>query len=98
MATSVRLIHPASGMTKKGYVGFSWTYMFFGWIVPIFRGEMLTALLHLIFSIFTVFIFHIVEMFLYNGQYMRRQLADGWQMDRSDPNFPYAAMKLGMMG
>jgi len=84
-------------MTKKGYVGFSWTYMFFGWIVPIFRGEMLTALLHLIFSVVTVLIFHIVEMFLYNGQYMRRQLAEGWQLDRSDPNFPYAAMKLGIM-
>ncbi len=63
MATSIRLIHPQSGMTKTGYVGFSWTYMFFGWIVPIFRGEMTTALLHLIFSIFTFLIFHIVEMF-----------------------------------
>ena len=30
MATSVIIKHTASGLTKKGYYGYSWTYLFFG--------------------------------------------------------------------
>lgn len=30
MATAVLIKHPASGMVKKGYFGFSWTYLIFG--------------------------------------------------------------------
>ncbi len=97
MATPVRLIHPISGMTKIGYVGFSWTYMFFGPFVPIIRGEVAVGLFHFILSSITFLFFHLIEIFLYNGQYMRRQLTDGWQLDRSDRNFPYVAGKLGIM-
>jgi hypothetical protein len=32
--------HNQSGLVKKGYFGFSWTYLFFGWFVPLFRGEL----------------------------------------------------------
>ena len=53
MATSVIIRHTQSGLTRKGYVGFSWTYLFFGWFVPLFRGELSTAALHLLFTIFT---------------------------------------------
>ena len=37
MATSVLIRHRNSGLTRQGYVGFSWTYLFFGWLVPLFR-------------------------------------------------------------
>lgn len=36
----VRIIHSVSGIAKSGYVGFSWTYLLFGWFVPVIRGEL----------------------------------------------------------
>ena len=49
MATAVIIKHPNSGMIKIGYYGFSWTYLFFGWFVPLFRGELGVAALHMLF-------------------------------------------------
>ena len=50
MATKVNLLHPSTGMMKPGYYGFSWTYLFFGAFVPLFRGELGVAALHFLFS------------------------------------------------
>ena len=36
----VRIIHSVSGIAKNGYTGYSWTYLFFGWFVPVVRGEL----------------------------------------------------------
>ena len=33
------LKHGQSGLTKSGYTGYSWTYLIFGWLVPVVRGE-----------------------------------------------------------
>ena len=38
MADSVMIKHASSGLVKSGKYGFSWTYLFFGWLVPLFRG------------------------------------------------------------
>jgi hypothetical protein len=61
--------HPQSGLTKNGYYGFSPTYLCFGWFVPLFRGEIGIAALHLIFSIFTFGIWQLIASFIYNRQY-----------------------------
>jgi hypothetical protein len=45
MASSILIKHPDSGLMKKGYYGFSWTYLFFGFFVPLFRGELGVAAL-----------------------------------------------------
>ena len=39
MAMRVRLKHPATGIMKAGYVGFSWTSLFFGGLPAIIRGD-----------------------------------------------------------
>ena len=64
--------HPASGLIKNGYFGYSWTYLFFGWFVPLIRGELGIAALHLIFSIVTLGIWQFILSFIYNKQYMTR--------------------------
>ena len=46
----VRIIHSASGIGKNGYVGFSWTYLLFGWFVPVIRGELGVGVLHLVIT------------------------------------------------
>lgn len=74
----VMIQHTSSGLTKKGFYGYSWTYLFFGWLVPIFRGEIGISMLHLILTVATLGIFQIVMPYLYNRQYTSRQLTNGW--------------------
>jgi hypothetical protein len=81
MARQAKLLHAQSGMIKTGYVGFSWTYLFFGCFVPLVRGEIGIAVLHLIISIFTFGFWQLFWCFFYNRQYMQRQLTTGWQLD-----------------
>ena len=92
----VMLRHPQSGLTKSGYVGWSWTYFLFGWFVPIIRGEIGIGLLHLVLTAVTFGIFQWIMSLIYNKQYMTRLLVSGWQLDRNDPNYPLAVRKLSI--
>ena len=47
------LKHQDSGLSKTGFVGYCWTYFFFGFFVPIFRGEIGIGALHFLFSVVT---------------------------------------------
>tara|TARA_B100000686_G_scaffold269470_1_gene285444 strand:+ start:1999 stop:2292 length:294 start_codon:yes stop_codon:yes gene_type:complete len=84
MASQIYIRHEQSGITKNGYYGFSWTYFFWGWLVPIIRGEVGIGALHLLFSIFTLGIWQIIVCFLYNKQYMTRMLTTGWVLAGSE--------------
>ena len=97
MATAVLMRHSASGLTRKGYVGFSWTYLFFGWFVPLFRGELVVAALHLLFTIVTGGLWQLIVCFLYNRQYMTRMLTSGWILADSDGRNAMAAAKLDIV-
>ncbi|MDA8112918.1 MAG: hypothetical protein M0T83_10755 [Nitrospiraceae bacterium] len=82
IAHSITIRHPSSDMTKTGYYGFRWTYLLFGFLVPVFRGELLVGALHLLFTIFTGEIWQVVMAFLYNKQCMTRMLTEkGWVLD-----------------
>jgi hypothetical protein len=96
MATPIMMKHEESGMVKKGYYGFSWTYFFWGWLVPIIRGEMGLGALHLLFTILTMYIFQLVNAFLYNKQYMTRMLTGGWTLSGSEAENKQAKMALGI--
>ena len=85
MATCVMIQNPTNGLTRMGYFGFSWTYLFFGWFVPLIRGELGVAALHFFFTLITCGLWQIVFAFLYNKQYMRRMLEKGYVLkDRPD--------------
>jgi hypothetical protein len=97
MATSIGLRHPTSGLLKKGYYGFSWTYFFFGWFVPLVRGELGVAILHLILTFFTLGIWQIVFAFMYNKQYMTRMLEKGYVLDGNENQLADARRELGVV-
>jgi hypothetical protein len=97
MATAVLMRHSQSGLTRKGYVGFSWTYLFFGWFVPLFRGELVIAALHLLFTLVTGGLWQLIVCFLYNRQYMTRMLTSGWTLADSDGRNALAAAKLDIV-
>jgi hypothetical protein len=78
MATGVIIQNPNNGLTRMGYFGFSWTYLLFGWWVPLIRGELGVAALHLIFTLITFGLWQFIVAFLYNKQYMIRMLEKGY--------------------
>ena len=78
MAQEIRLKHKESDLTKIGCYGFSWTYLFFGPFVPMFRGELGVGALHIVYAIFSAGISNIIFAFIYNKQFLRRQLENGW--------------------
>lgn len=97
MATQIHIKHEQSGMTKYGYYGFSWTYFFFGWFVPLFRGELGVGALHLLFTIFTFGIWQLIVCFLYNKQYMTRMLTAGWTLVGNEQEIKEAKLALSIV-
>ena len=92
----IKIKHQESGIEKNCFVGYAWTYFMFGFFVPIFRGEILIGVLHLIFSILTFGVFQIVMPFLYNKHYSTRLLTDGWELADTEENNDLAKIKIGM--
>lgn len=68
-----------NGELRKVKVGFSWTVFFFGFLVPIFRGDAKWAVLMFIASMLTCFIAQLVFCFVYNGIYVRELLNKGFR-------------------
>ena len=92
----INLKHTNSSLNKPGYVGYCWTYFFFSFFVPIFRGEILIGVLHLIFSVVTFGLFQLVIPFLYNKQFTSRMLTSGWELSDTEENMQVARLKLGI--
>lgn len=93
----VRIIHSVSGIAKNGYTGYSWTYLFFGWFVPVVRGELGVGVLHLVITLVSFGLSQLIFPFLYNRQYMNRMLTSGWVLDMADPNYETARQKLNII-
>jgi len=93
----VRIVHNVSGIAKNGYIGYSWTYLLFGWFVPVVRGELGVGVLHLVITLVSFGLSQLIFPFLYNRQYMNRMLTSGWVLDIADPNYDLARQKLNIV-
>jgi hypothetical protein len=96
MATKVMIKHPASGLIKNGYFGFSWTYLFFGFWVPLIRGEIVISILHLVLTMVTFGLWQLIASFIYNKQYMTRMLENGYVLQDNDDVMQRARLSLGI--
>lgn len=67
-----------NGMIKQCKVGFSWTTLFFGLFVPLFRGDWKWFLIFIIASCLTFCISNIVFCFIYNKIYINSLLEKGY--------------------
>ena len=92
----INVKHNESGILKNCFVGYSWTYFFFGFFVPIFRGEISIGVFHLIFSLVTFGIFQLIMPLLYNKQYSTRLLNNSWSLNDSEENNSIARQKIGI--
>ena len=66
------------GVVKQVKLGFSWTMLFFGFFVPLFRGDMKWTLISLILDVITGGLAWFVLPFIYNKSYVKGLLYDGW--------------------
>lgn len=86
MATELRLLNPQTGIQKKAFIGFSWTSLFFGPFVMMFRGDWLvffvTLVAALILNAVTAgiasIVFALVLGFTYNRWHARRLMERGY--------------------
>ena len=66
------------GQVRTAKVGFSWTVFFFGFFVPICRGDLKWTVIMFIASVCTVWLANLVLCFTYNGTYIRGLLDKGY--------------------
>lgn len=92
----VQIKHSQSNIIKNGYVGYCWTYIIFGWMVPIVRGEIGIGVLHLVLTLITFGVFQIIMPFLYNKQFMTRDLNNGYVLNDTDEINLVAMRKLNI--
>ena len=95
-AKHVMMKSPVTGQLKQGFYGFSWTYLFFGFWVPLIRGELGVAALHLLFTVVTAGLWQIVVCFLYNKQYTNRLIEKGFRFTDTSERNQRAAAALGV--
>lgn len=78
MATEINL--KKGNLIKKGLVGFSLTTLFFGFFVPIFRGDFTWAIIMVVLEAITCGASNIVMAFFYNNKiYTAKLLENGWE-------------------
>ncbi len=69
-----------NGITKEVKNGVSWTYFFFGPLVPLFRGDWKWFLITLVAIPLTFGIAHILFFFKYNKWYLNDLLEKGYKI------------------
>ena len=92
----VLIKHTQAGIVKNGYVGYCWTYLILGWIVPVFRGEIGIGVLHLVLTLVSFGLFQIIMPFLYNKQFMVRHLTTGYELSDEESLNLMAKKRLGI--
>lgn len=75
----VNLRNTLTGEVRTAKIGFSWTFFFFGWLVPLFRTDWKWFVLTLVIGSFTFGLSSWVFMFIYNKIYISELLMFGWE-------------------
>jgi hypothetical protein len=75
---SQQIVLVKNGVEIEVKNGISWTFFFFGWLVPLFRGQGMEALLVVCFGLITFGLSHFYFIFTINKRYKNYLLADGW--------------------
>ena len=74
------MIITKNGLTKEIPQGYSWTTLFFGVCVPLFRGDMKGFIIQSILATFTGGMAFIIISFKYNAIYLERMINKGWMI------------------
>jgi hypothetical protein len=102
MAERILMKNSNTGIQKDGFYGYSWTTLFFGPFVPLFRADFLTFLgyfavlvvIGLITAGFGAFLCFIIWSFFYNSYYTKKLLEKGYEFAGNDEENEKAAKVL----
>src|ERR1700742_3664235 len=97
MASTILLTQPKTGLVKKGFYGFSWTMLFFGGFVPLFRGDVVMGLLLILLQLFTWGLGTLIFAFFYNKQYTTKLIEQGYVLSGSETENAIARAKIGIL-
>lgn len=76
MATRIPMTRNATGEVRNAYRGISWTGLFFGPFVPLFRGHILGAIVWII--VLPTLLGHLIMMLVYNGWHQNWLIGKGY--------------------
>lgn len=76
MAVDINLTQ--NGVIRSIPVGFSWTTLFFGFFVPLFRGDWIWFLIMLFVGVSSLGVLNLIFAFLYNRIYANKLISSGW--------------------
>lgn len=95
--TTINFEQPQTGAIKSAPVGFSWTVFFFGFFVPLFRGDFKWAIIILLAHMLTMGLSGLIFMFIYNKLYIKDLIGSGYKARSiASGNLEYAEGKLGL--
>lgn len=77
-SATLTLTNPMTNQTRSAPIGFSWTTLFFGVIVPLVRGDWKWAIIMVIAAFLTGFLSMFAFPFFYNKLYYNELLKDGF--------------------
>jgi hypothetical protein len=105
MATSLKMVNRKTGITKTGYVGFSYSYFFLGifnlgWIVPLVRGEFLVSLVCLVIHLLTLPLWILTALLFglfFNKYYTLNLIESGYEFDDEEELVKRAKTVLGVV-
>lgn len=96
MATVVMMRNPQTGVVKKGFLGFSWTTLFFGGFPAMFRGDWLIGAILVILNLVTFGFTGLIAAFIYNKTYTMKLLENGYQFADTEALNALARAKLNV--
>lgn len=73
------LEHPNLRKAETVKFGFSWTTLFFGFLVPLSRGDLTWSLLMAVIAVASGGISWIVFPFIYNNIYIKKMVKQGYK-------------------
>lgn len=75
--------NPVTNQKAEAPVGFSWTMLFFGCFVPLFRGDWMWFVITLFIAFLTGGLSWLVFPFFYNDLYIKTLVRDGYELGES---------------
>ena len=71
-----------SGQIREAPVGFSWTNLFFGAFVPLFRGDWKWAIIQYLLVLPTFGLSCLIFPFIYNSLYTKDLIKNGFEIKK----------------
>ncbi len=97
MATKIMMQHPATGISKAGFYGFSWTTFFFGGFPALFRGDIVIGLVVVVLNMFTFWIAGFIWSFFYNKHYTIKLVEKGYNFVGTESEISAVKSAIGIV-